>query len=163
MSRTNETRHIKWYETCKCKCSLDASVCNNKQCWNNDKCQFECKELIDKGICDKRCIWNPSNCKCECDKSREFGQYIDYEKCKCRKMLIGKLIEECNENIEEISLIKINSIKCKSNSCIIYIVLFSIFFAINIVIATYFIYYKHINHNEQNVSKYDHVYQRKNY
>ena len=31
MSRTTETRHIKWYETCKCKCRLDASVCNNKQ------------------------------------------------------------------------------------------------------------------------------------
>ena len=34
MSRTNETRHIKWHETCKCKCRLDASVCNNKQRWN---------------------------------------------------------------------------------------------------------------------------------
>ena len=31
MSRTNETRHIKWHETCKCKCKLDASVCNNKK------------------------------------------------------------------------------------------------------------------------------------
>ena len=31
MSRTNEMRHIKWHETCKCKCRLDASVCNNKQ------------------------------------------------------------------------------------------------------------------------------------
>ena len=31
MSRTNETRHIKWHETCKCKCRLDASICNNKQ------------------------------------------------------------------------------------------------------------------------------------
>ena len=30
MSRTNETKHIKWHETCKCKCRLDASVCNNK-------------------------------------------------------------------------------------------------------------------------------------
>ena len=47
MSRTNETRHIKWHETCKCKCRLDASVCKNKQRWNNDKCQCECKELID--------------------------------------------------------------------------------------------------------------------
>ena len=35
MSRTNETRHIKWQETCKCKCRLDASVCNNKQRWND--------------------------------------------------------------------------------------------------------------------------------
>ena len=38
MLRTNETRHIKWHKTCKCKCRLDASVCNNKQRWNDDKC-----------------------------------------------------------------------------------------------------------------------------
>ena len=31
MSRTNETRHIEWHETCKCKCRLDGSVCNNEQ------------------------------------------------------------------------------------------------------------------------------------
>ena len=30
MSRTNKTRRIKWHQTCKCKCRLDASVCNNK-------------------------------------------------------------------------------------------------------------------------------------
>ena len=30
MSRTNETGHIKWHKTCKCKCRLDAIVCNNK-------------------------------------------------------------------------------------------------------------------------------------
>ena len=29
MSRTNEARHIKWHETCKCKCKSDASVCIN--------------------------------------------------------------------------------------------------------------------------------------
>ena len=34
MSRTNETRHIKWHETCRCKCRLDASTCNNKERWN---------------------------------------------------------------------------------------------------------------------------------
>ena len=39
MSRTNETIHVKWHETCKCKCRLDASVCNNKQRWNDDKCR----------------------------------------------------------------------------------------------------------------------------
>ena len=123
MSRTNETRFIKWHETCKCKCRLDASVCNNTQCWNNDKCQCECK-LIDKGICNKGYIWNPSNYKCECDKSCDFGEYLDYENCKCRKRLVDKLIEECSENIEETSLFKINSSKCKHNSCILYIVLF---------------------------------------
>ena len=117
---------IKWHEKCKCKCRLDASVCNNKQHWNNDKCWCECKELIDKDICDKEYIWNPSNC--ECDKSCDFGEYLDYENWKCRKRLVDKLVEECNENIEEISLVKINSTKCKRNSCILYIVLFNILY-----------------------------------
>ena len=68
MSRINETRHIIWYEICKCICRLSESVCNSRQLWNKDKCRCECKEdLIDKGICDKGFIWNPSNCECECD------------------------------------------------------------------------------------------------
>ena len=68
MLRTNETRHIEWHEMCECKCRLDASVCNNRQRWNDDKYRCECKELIDKGVCDKRSLWNPINCECECDK-----------------------------------------------------------------------------------------------
>ena len=31
MSRTNETRHIKWHKTWKCKCRLDASICNKNK------------------------------------------------------------------------------------------------------------------------------------
>ena len=50
MSRTNETRHIEWHETCKSKCKFGANIRNNKKCWNNDKCQCECKELIDNGV-----------------------------------------------------------------------------------------------------------------
>ena len=53
ISRTNETRLIKWHETCKCKCRLDTSVSKNKQRWNENKCRCKCKELIDKGACDK--------------------------------------------------------------------------------------------------------------
>ena len=75
LSRTNATRPIEWHETCKCKCRLDASVCNNKQRWNEDKCRCECKELIDKGICNKEFILNPSNCDCECDKSCGVREY----------------------------------------------------------------------------------------
>ena len=114
-------------------------------------------------ICDEEYIWNPSNCKCERDKSCNFGEYLDYENCKCRNRLVDKLIEERDENIEERSLVKINSKKCKHNSYILYIVLFSIFFTSNIGIATYFVYYKYINHNKENVSVYDYVYHRKNY
>ena len=45
MSRTNETRHIKWHKACKCICRLNAIVCNNKQRWSEDICRCECKEL----------------------------------------------------------------------------------------------------------------------
>ena len=102
MPRTNETRHIKWHETCKCKCRLDASVCNNKQRWNDDKCCCECKELIDSGVCDKGYTWNPSNCECEFDKSCDVG-----EKLQGRKRLKDKLVEECNENTDEAKLTEI--------------------------------------------------------
>ena len=43
MSFSNQTKHIEWHETYKCKCRLDSSVCNNKHRWNEDKCRCECK------------------------------------------------------------------------------------------------------------------------
>ena len=134
MSRTNETRHMEWRKTCKCKFRLDARVCNNKQRWNNCKCRCECEKLIDKGICDKGFIWNPSNCECECDKSCDVGKYIDYENCEWRKRLVDKVVEEYNENIDENKLISVTLDYYKNvcGSCTIYIVVLVIFFIINI-------------------------------
>ena len=164
MSRANETRHIKWHQICKCNCRLDGSVCNNKQRWNDDKCRCVCKELIEKGACDEGFIWNPSNCKCECDKSCDVGEYLDYKNCKCRKRLADKLVErssaeECTENIDEVKIASKNEHKNKCSSCMLYIVLLSIIFAINFGIGTYFVYYKYMNRNEENVSNHDYVYQ----
>ena len=153
MSRTNETKHIEWHETCKCSYRLDASGCNNKQRSNEDKCGCECKELIDKGVCDKGVIWNPSNCKCECDKSCDISEDLDYENIKCRKKLVDKLVEECTENNNEVNLAKItlaeNKNKHKRSFCTLCIVLFSIVFTINVGIGTYFIYYKYMNRNKE--------------
>ena len=104
MSRTNETRYIEWHEALKCKCRLDASVCNNKKRWNDDKCRYKCKELINKGVCDKGSIWNPSNCECECDKLCDTGEYLDYKNCKCRKKLVDKLVDKCTDNIDEVKI-----------------------------------------------------------
>ena len=152
MSRTNEARHIKWHEMCKCKCRLNARVCNNKQCWNNDKC-------------DKGYAWNPSNCQCECDKSCDFGEYLDYEKCKCRKKLVDKLVEECNENIDEAKLTEVALFE-HVNECIcsytVFIVLSVIVLTICIGIGAYFTY-KYIKRNKEDVSIYDYVYHAKNY
>ena len=122
MSRTNTTRHINLHEICRCKCRLEASVCNNKQRWNEDKYRCECKELLDKGVCDKGFIWNLSNYECEC--------------------------EECTENINEVTMTRITLTEYKNECkpyCTLYIVLFSIIFTINIGIGAYFFYYKYID------------------
>ena len=145
MSRTNETRHIEWHETCKCECKFGTNICNNKQCWNKDKCRCKCQELIDKGMCDKGFIWSPSNCECECNKVCDVGEYLDYENCKCKIKLVAPLIEECIETVEEVKLAKItlaeNKSSCKCSSCTVYTVLFWIFFKINVGgIGAYFVY-----------------------
>ena len=98
------------------ECRLDASVCNNKQRWNDDHCRCECKEFIDKGVCDKGYAWNPSYCECKCDKLCDVGEYLDYENCKCRKRFVDKLADECNENIVEVK----KSVKVKVNVILAY-------------------------------------------
>ena len=146
ISWTNEKVYVSWYEACKCKCRLGASVFNNKQCWNNDKCRCECKELIDTDRCDKEFIWSPSKCECECDKSCDFGQHLNYESCKCRNKLIDdKLVEKCSENIDGNKMIynaTLNNYGNVCNVCTIYIALFVIAFLIIIgIISAYFYFY----------------------
>ena len=99
---------IKWHETCKCICKLDAIVCHNKRHWNNDKCWCKCKELIDKGVCNNG--------------------------------MLGILV-----------IVSVNGIS--------HVMLFSIFFTINIGIGGYFVQYKYMNHGKETASRYDYVYQ----
>ena len=151
MSRTNETRHTKWHETCKCECKFGPNICNNKQRWNKDKCRCECKEIIDKLVI--------GNCECESDKACDVGEYLDYENCKCRKKIVDKLVEECTETVEEVKLAKItldkNENKYKCSSFTLYIVLVIVAFKICARIGTYFIYYnwslvKNVSHIQFN-------------
>ena len=150
---------------CQCKCRLDASACDNKQSWNDDKSRCECKELIDKGACDKGSIWNRSNCECECDKSCDNGEYLDYENCKCRKKLADKLVQECTENTDKVKIAGValfangNECVCSYTTCF---VLAAIALTISIGNGTYFAS-KYMNHNKENVSRYEYVYQATNY
>ena len=86
------------------------------------------------------------------------GEYSDYKNCKCRKKIIDKLTEECSENIngnetlynETLDIISSSDNKKTSNSCIVYIVLFSVFLVINISLAIYvylFLYLKNESTN----------------
>ena len=92
-------RYLSWHETCENICRLDASVYNDKQSQNSDKCICGYKELIDKGRCDDGIIWNPSICECECDKSCYVAQHLDHANQKCRKAMIDKLVLECKDEI----------------------------------------------------------------
>ena len=58
-------------------------------------------------MCNKEFIWNLSNCECDCDKACGVGEYLDHENCKCRKKLVGKLVDECTEAVEEVKIAKI--------------------------------------------------------
>ena len=87
--------------------------------------------MIDKDNCDKGFIWTPSVCECECDKSCDVGEYLDNGKCKCRKSLINKLVEECCENINGNEMVynaTLNDHRKVCKSCSIYTVLLVIVF-----------------------------------
>ena len=73
------------------------------------------------------------------------------------KRLVDELVDECDENIDEVKIVSESKNKC--NSCILYIVLFSIFFIIDVGIAAYFVYYKYLNRNKETACRYDYVYQ----
>ena len=48
-------------------------------------------------------------------------------------------MDACNENIDEVKIISESKNKC--SSCILFIVLFSIFFIINVGIGAYYVYH----------------------
>ena len=52
-------------------------------------------------MCDKGFVLNPSNCNCACDKSCDIREYLDYKNCKCKRTIVGELVEECSKNIDE--------------------------------------------------------------
>ena len=146
MSRINETRQIIWHETCKFICRLTSAVCNSRQIRNKDKCRCECKgDLINKIVCDKGYNWNPSNCACECDKSCGIGQYLGYKSCACRNSLVDKLLEECANVIDGDTLYNKTLTVTSSNdcaSCTPYIVLFTVFLSMSVIISGAFVYFQ---------------------
>ena len=64
-------------------------------------------------------------------------------KCKCRKTIIDKLVEECGGNIyenETLDAIPLNFYKKVCNSCMVYIVLFAVFLITSICICCFYLF-----------------------
>ena len=109
-------------------------------------------------MCHKGFIWNPSNCDCEFDKSGDIGEYLNYKNCKCRKKIIDKLTEECSEDIDEnkmfynetLNIISSSYNNKTSDSCIVYLVLLSVFLIINMSMTIYVSFFLYLKNKSTN-------------
>ena len=145
LMRLNETCNVLWHESCKCVCRLNSSVCISKQIWNNDTCRCDCNEDF-AGImtCNKGNTWNQSTCACECEMWCKPGQYLDYKRCVCKNKLIGRVIAECTNVINETMMNNKMSITNDDTTANIFIRLFSVLLFIGIVCFCVFAYFKWI-------------------
>ena len=143
LMRLNETRNVLWHESCKCVCRLNSSVCNNKQIWNSDTCRCDCNENF-AGImtCNKGYTWNSSSCACEFDMWCKPGEYLDYKKCVCKNKLIGRVIAECTNVINETLMNNNDNIANDNTITNIFIGLFSVVMSALIVCFCVFAYFK---------------------
>ena len=151
----NETRSVLWHESCKCVCKLNSSGCNNKQIWNSDTCKRDCNEDFASIInCTKGYMWNPSTCECQCDAWCKPGQYVDHKNCICKNKLIGRIIEECTNIINETMINNKDNIDNDNTITKIFIGLFSIVMFAVIVCFCVFAYFKWIKDKKLFKNKY---------
>ena len=145
LMRLNETRYVLWYESCKCVCRLNSSVCNSKPIWNSDTCRCDCNEDF-AGIINytKGYMWNSSTCACECDIWCKTGQYLDHKNCICKNKLIGRVIAECTSVINETMMNNKKNIANDNTTTNIFIGLFSVVMFTGIVCLCVFAYFKFI-------------------
>ena len=155
LMKLNETRNVLWHESCKCICKLNLSVCNSKQIWNSDTCRCYCNEDF-VGIinCTNGYMWNPSTCECQCDMWCKPGQYLDHKNCVCKNKLVGRVIEECTNVINETMMNNKDNIDNDNTIQNVFIGLFSVLLFIGIVYFCVFAYFKWIKGKKLFKNKY---------
>ena len=143
LMRLNETRHVLRHESCKCICRLNSSVCNNKQIRNSDTCRCDCNEDF-AGIinCTNGYMWNPSTCEYQCDMWCKPAQYLDLKNCVCKNELVGGIIGECTNVINETIVNNKDNINNDNTVWNIFIRLFSVLLLIGIICFCAFAYFK---------------------
>ena len=146
---------VLWYESCKCACKLNLSVCNNKQIWNSDTCRCDCNEDFASTInCTTGYTWSPSTCDCQCDTRCKPGQYLDHKNCICKNKLIGRVTEKCTNVINETMINNKDNIDNDNTITNIFIGLFSVLFFAGIVCFCVFAYFKWIKSKKLFENKY---------
>ena len=103
-----------------------------------------------KCVC-KGCMWNPSTCACECDMWCKPGQYLDHKNCVCKNKLVGRVIEECTNIINETMINNKDNNTAESNAInYVFIELFLLTLIICFCVFAYFKWFKgkYTNNNE---------------
>ena len=62
-------------------------------------CWCKCKKLDGCNSRKDDCIRNPSTCDCECNMACKIDKYLDIKNFSCKKCVIGKLVLECEDEI----------------------------------------------------------------
>ena len=145
LMRLNETRKVLRHESCKCIYRLNSSVCNSKQIWNSDTCRCDCNKNFASIInCTRGYTWNLGTCECQCDMWCKTGQYLDYKNCVCKNKLVGRVIAECTNLINETMINNKKTISNDDTITNIFIGLFSVVMFIGIICFCVFGYFKWI-------------------
>ena len=86
------------------------------------------------------------------------GQYLDHKNFICKNELIGKIIEECTNVINETMINNKDNTDDDNTITNIFIVLFSIFLFILIVCSCVFIYFKWFENKKSTYNTYKNGY-----
>ena len=136
VSWSNQTKQIKWHESCKCEYRLNSIIWNNKQKWNKDKCRCEC--LIHEKYGNK--FWNPNSCKCEYRKNKahllteECEEIIDNKTVSIEKHNKTFLVRKYNKTVS----IKVNT---SLSSCKPFVPSSILYFLVSVIITGLFVYF----------------------
>ena len=87
---------------------------------------------------------NPSTCECQCDMWCKPGQYLDHKNCICKNKLVGRVIRECTNVINEAMINNKDNITNDDTITYIFIGLFLVLLVIGIVCFCVLAYFKWI-------------------
>ena len=98
ITEINESKILKKYISCECKCRFDERKCNSDQCWHNKKCLCECKK---RHVCERDYIWNTAACNFE--NGKYLAGFMDDSAITCEEIvdLYKEKIKTISTNFNE--------------------------------------------------------------
>ena len=92
-----------------------------------------------------------SVCTCKCNEYCDIYEYLDHKNCIYRRKMAESLTKKCTKNINEtLDIISLSNNNKTFDSCIVYIVLFSVFLIIYISMAIYVYFFIYLKNKSTN-------------